>query len=188
MSGVVFNMGEVVLLSGTTTVVPTYAIPADITEDDIVYGTLLPIRRISAVKSITLSYARNHTPMPDSIAGTVWQNDPDLAAKLSAQYSTTEQVNSELSDDDFASSISTVTLIVNEADAITEGQRRLAMSATPRRVFELDVLAAPFALELADIKTFSHPDYFDADGGHSAVITRIIDRYTTDKATLEIEV
>lgn len=181
---VVFELGELVKLNGESFDIPVVDGFADITPDDIVDESLLPVRKISAAKSITLGYAKNYT-VQSSVAGTVWESTPELAVKLSTNFSNTEQPNAALADDVDAVSISANTLIVNEADAIVEAQRRLGMSNKQRRVYELQTLAAPFLFELGEIKTISHPDYF-ADIS-PVVLIRIVDQYTTDQATLEVE-
>jgi hypothetical protein len=182
---VVFALNSVVLLSGQPPVIPIITI-ADITRDDIVDTTLKPVRRIAAVKSISLGYARNYTPMPDSIAAIVRENSPDIAEKLSQEFSVKEQNTPALINDIDAVSISVDTNIVNEADAITEAQRRLAMSSVERAVYSMDCFSAPFSFELGEIKTIDHPDYFA--GGRPAVLTRIVDMYDEDQVSLEVEV
>lgn len=186
MSGVVFNLNSVAPLSGLNVDIPVFAARADITQDEIAIGSLTPIRRIPAIKTITIGYAKNYTPMADSVAATVRENTPDLATKLSDDSARHEQQTAALQSDVDAVTVNVSTLIVLQVDAATEAQHRLDMALVQKRIFELQTFSAPFLFELGDSKTIDHPDYFTP--AKSAVITRIIDQFNSDQTTLEIEV
>jgi hypothetical protein len=184
MSGVVYEIPEVVRLDGTVAFVPTYPAASDLGYDNIIDVSLLPVRRIAPVKSINLGYCRNYTPMPDGLAGVVRENTPALAVKLSVEYARYEATNALQTSNPDAAAISPTTLIVNESDAIAEAARRLTLSDKERKVYALRTYAAPFAMSLNQVITIDYPRYFD--GGVSAVITRLIDVLDRDQCSLEV--
>jgi hypothetical protein len=184
MSGVVYDVPDVVRLDGTLAPVPTYPAAADLIYYDIVDDSVLPVRRIAPVKVIKLQYCKNYTPMPDGLAGVVRETTPALAVKLSKEYSTLEATNALQTSNPDAVIISPKTNIVNESDAITESARRLVLSGTERKVYALKTFSAPFNMLLNQVITIDYPQYFD--GGVAAVITRLIDVFDRDQCSLEV--
>jgi len=159
---------------------PTNALTADGIEDD----TLYPRRRIAPAKSITLGYRKNWTPQADGLAGSVRESTPATAALYEKDESTVTATNASQANNAEAATITTGTLIVNQADAQAEATRRAAWAAVPRQVFECSAFAAPFALELGAAVSIEYPRYFV--GGQAAVITRMTDDLLNDTSTLEV--
>lgn len=160
---------------------PTQALTADSIEDD----TLWPRRRIAPAKAVTLGYRKNWTPQADGLAGSLRETAPALATTYEQEESkVTIDTPAVLADYPDATGITASTLIVLQADAITEATRRAAWAAVPRHIYELSAFAAPFDLDLGATVSIEYPRYFV--GGQSAVITRITDDLLYDTATLEV--
>lgn len=157
---------------------------ANLTADDIADASLLPRRRIAPAKSIKLGYRRNWTPQADGLAGSVRETMPVQAALYEAQESLVTASNAASPDYPDAAVISHSTLIVSQADAQTEANRRALLSAVPRTVFELTAFTAPLAMELGQVVQVTYPQYFEA--GAPAVITRIVDVLSDNTCKLEI--
>ncbi len=158
---------------------PVGNITADGIEDD----SLWPRRRIAPAKTVTLGYRRNWTVQADGLAGSVRETTPALAALYEKTESLAPITNAGVDDPD-AADISVSTLIVSQADAATEANRRAVWAAQPRTVFEFDAFAAPFNLDLGQTVTIQYPQYFATPG--PAVITRLRDDLQSDTCTLEV--
>lgn len=184
MTGVVYDLPDLVRLDGALAPVPTYPAAPDLIYYDIIDDSVLPVRRIPPVKVIKLGYCRNYTPMPDGLAGVVRETMPALAVKLTAEYTTYEATNALQTSNPDAVTISPTTNIVNEADAITETARRLALADRERKVYELKTFSAPFNMSLNQMISIDYPQYFS--GGVPAVITRLIDVLERDQCILEV--
>jgi len=160
--------------------VPAQTLTADGIEDD----TLYPRRRIAPVKTMTMGYRKNWTPQADGLAGSVREATPALATLYEKEESSVTATNATQAANAEAATITTSTLIVEQADAQAEANRRAAWASVPRQVFECSAFAAPFALDLGTTLSIDYPRYFT--GGQTAVITRIADDLLNDTATLEV--
>lgn len=153
--------------------------------DDIEDDSLLPVRRITPAKSVTLGYQRNWTPQADGLAGVIRETEPELATLYEQDESLvvieTAGVSTTYPD---ATDIIVSTLITFEADAQTEAQRRADIASAPHRVFELSAFAAPFAMQLGQTISIDYPQYFTA--GQQAMITRLTDLPAENSVRLEV--
>lgn len=156
---------------------------ASITSDGIEDNSLWPRRRIAPAKSVKVGYRRNWTPQADGLAGSVRETTPAIATTYEKPESVVTANNAGIDDPD-AVDVSVSTLIVSQADATIEANRRAAWSALPRTVFEFSAFAAPFNLDLGQTVTIEYPQYFAVPG--PAVITRLRDELLQDTCTLEV--
>lgn len=154
---------------------------AQITDDQNLYGTRLLRRRITPLYSYTIGYARNWQPL-SSIAASIYENDPAEAKRLATTEQTvtitSSSVEAEYAD---AETVTASTLIVTKADAETEANRRMALAAVPRYVYETQQLASPFAWDLGA------GCELDTQGvnGEAAVLTRLSESPLTGLCTVE---
>lgn len=160
--------------------------PSDeLTPDDIEEDSLLPVRRITPAKSVTLGYARNWTPQGDGLAGVVREDYPELATQYEQTESVVvaENVGIVTTYPD-AADIVVSTLISLKIDAETEAARRATIASTQRAVFELTSFASPFAMQLGQSITINYPQYFSS--GSPALITRITDLPEENSVRMEV--
>lgn len=142
-----------------------------LTKDQTVANTLKIRRVINPLHSMTLGYKRNWTPL-SNIAAVVHETIPATAAELAADGKTVTRTQAAVLDNyPQAETIKTDSLLVTEADATTEADRRLALAAIPRFVYELQQLTAPFSWQIGTCA------YLEAAGinGDRAVITKLIE-------------
>lgn len=142
----------------------------ELTKDQTVFGTSKPRRVIPPVHSITLGYKRNWTPL-SNIAAVVHETTPAVAVELAKTGKTKTRSQNILGAYPQAKAISVESLLVAEADAATEADRRLALAAIPRYIYELQQLSAPFVWQIgAGVQ-------LEAAGinGASAVITKLVE-------------
>ncbi|GAB2927425.1 hypothetical protein [Rheinheimera gaetbuli] len=153
--------------------------------DDIEDDSLLPVRRITPAKSVTVGYQRNWTPQADGLAGVIRETEPELATLYEQTESLavieTAGISATYPD---AVDIIVSTLIAFEADAQIEAQRRATIASVPRRVFELSAFAAPFAMQLGQTITVDYPQYFAY--GQQAMIVRLTDLPADNSVRLEV--
>lgn len=143
--------------------------PAAITDDQNLYASRQPRRRITPIYELTLGYARNWTPL-NSIAASIYENSPEIAKRLAADEQTiTLAAPAVLATYADAQTLTVSTLIVSAADANTEAARRMALSAIPRYVYETQQLAAPLQWQLGDGATLQTQGF----NGVNAVITKL---------------
>lgn len=156
-----------------------------LTPDDIEDESLLPVRRIAPAKTITLGYQRNWTPQADGLAGTIRENEPELATLYEQTESVTVSTNAGITTHyPDAADITVSTLIASATDAGTEAARRAAIAATPHTIFELAAFASPFAMQLGQSISIKYPQYFAAGG--DALITRLTDLPEQNSVRLEV--
>ncbi len=163
---------------------PTASV-ATLSADGIEDNSLWPRRRIAPAKTVKVGYRRNWTPQADGLAGSVRETTPALATTYEQPESTLPTTNAGVAAAyPDAADVSVSTLIVQQADATTEANRRATWAAVPRTVFEFSAFAAPFNLDLGQTVTIQYPQYFVAGG--TAVITRLRDELLFDTCTLEV--
>ncbi len=142
-----------------------------LTKDQTVANTLKIRRVINPLHSMTLGYKRNWTPL-SNIAAVVHETIPATAAELAADGKTVTRTQAAVLDNyPQAETIKTDSLLVTEADATTEADRRLALAAIPRFVYELQQLTAPFSWQIG---TCAHLEAAGINGDR-AVITKLIE-------------
>lgn len=156
------------------------AATVSITRDQTVGNSMRPRRVISPLTSITLQYKRNWTEQ-SNVAASVYELTPALADELS-KAGKTKTVTQALPNYPQASSISVQSLIVNEADAATEGNRRLALAIKPRFIYELQALSAPFAWSIGATATLGRTGI----NGAQAVITKLIESPVAGTCNVEV--
>lgn len=156
------------------------AATVDITRDQTVANTMRPRRVIAPLKSITMQYKRNWT-VQSNVAASVYELTPALADELSKEGKT-KPCTQALPNFPQAESISPKTLIVNEADATTEGNRRLAIAVKPRFIYELQAFSAPFSWPIGATATLERPGI----NGDRAVITKLVESPVSGTCNVEI--
>lgn len=145
-----------------------------LTLDDIEDDSLLPVRRISPAKTVSIGYQKNYTPQADGLAGVIRENDPELATLYEQEESTAVAENVGITTTHpEAAEINVSTLIAFKVDAQTEAQRRANLASVPHAVYELEAFAAPFAMQLGQTIHIDYPQYFN--GGKDALIVRLTD-------------
>lgn len=154
---------------------------AHITDDQNLYATRQPRRRITPLYELTLGYGRNWSPL-SNIAAAIYENTPEMAKRLADEELTVPvtalAVRNTWTD---AETLTVSTLIVNKADAETEANRRMSIAAIPRFVYETQQLAAPFQWQLGDGAVLETP----AVNGSDAVITRLSENPLTGVVRVE---
>lgn len=161
--------------------VPAEPPSAFLTKDQTIINTSKIRRVINPLHSLTLGYKRNWTPL-SNIAAVVHETTPAIAAELAAEGKTVTRTQpAVLVNYPQAETIKTDSLIVNEAEATTEANRRLSLSAIPRFIYELQQLAVPFSWQIGDCA------YLEAAGinGDRAVITKLIEAPNDGTCTVE---
>lgn len=154
---------------------------AAITDDQNLFGTRLPSRRIPARHLITLGYARNWQPLT-AIAASVHENTPADAKRLAASEKTVPVSNPAIAAAYADAEVITASsLIVNKADAETEAANRLTLGSVPRWIYETQQLATPFAWQLGDGAKLEQPGV----NGTDAVLTRLSENPLTGICTVE---
>ncbi|MBZ9610812.1 hypothetical protein [Rheinheimera maricola] len=142
---------------------------AAITDDQNLFASRQPRRRIAPLHELTLGYARNWTPL-NTIAASIYENTPDVAKRLASEELTvTQSAPAVLAAYADAQTLTVSTLIVSNTDANAEASRRMALSALPRYVYETQQLAAPLQWQLGDGATLQTPGV----NGSDAVITKL---------------
>lgn len=154
---------------------------AYITDDQNLYGTRLLRRRITPLYSYTLGYCRNWQPL-STIAASIYENAPAEAKRLAAAEQTvtitSTAVEAEYAD---AETLTVSSLIATKADAETEANRRMALAAVPRYVYETQQLASPFAWALGTGCQLDTPGV----NGNEAVLTRLSENPLTGICIVE---
>lgn len=152
-----------------------------LTKDQTVYGTKKIRRVINPLHSLTLGYKRNWSPLTN-IAAVVHETTPDVAAELAAEGKTVTRTQPSVLDNyPQAETIKSDSLLVSEAAAITEINRRLSLSAIPRFVYELQQLAAPFIWQIGAGAQLESVGI----NGDRAVITKLIESPKNGTCTVE---
>lgn len=156
------------------------AATVEITRDQTVANTMRPRRVIAPLKSITMQYKRNWT-VQSNVAASVYELTPALADELSKEGKT-KPCTQALPNFPQAESISPKTLIVNEADAATEGNRRLAIAVKPRFIYELQAFSTPFSWPIGATATLERHGI----NGDRAVITKLVESPVSGTCNVEI--
>ncbi|WP_288742865.1 hypothetical protein [uncultured Rheinheimera sp.] len=161
--------------------VPSEPPSAFLTKDQTVFGTNKIRRVINPLHSMTFGYKRNWTPL-NTIAAVVHETAPAVAAELSAEgKAITRNQPTVLVNYPQAETIRVDSLLVSEADALTELNRRLALSVAPRFVYELQQLSVPFLWQIGECA------FLESAGinGDRAVITKLLE--SPNKGTCTVE-
>ena len=171
------NQFRIIRYTGPGTV--THTLSLDEYEDN----TLRPIRRIEPLKSIKLGYGKNFTPQADGLAGSVRETRPATARLYEKEFSYSESKNSPITTQfPEAQAITVPSALVNEADCQAESDRRKALAASVRHVWELTAFATPFTFNLGEtIKVQTGRNHF-----LTGVITRLVDDYDDESVQVEL--
>lgn len=154
---------------------------AFLTKDQTVYGTQKIRRVINPLYSMTLGYKRNWSPL-NNIAAVVHETTPAIAAELAAEGKTATRTQpAVIVNYPQAETISADSLLVSEADAVTELNRRLALSAVPRFIYELQQLSVPFLWQIGE---GTHLESIGINGDR-AVITKLLEAPNNGTCTVE---
>jgi len=137
--------------------------------------------RIAALKKLTLGYQKNYTPQGDSLAASITENSPELAA-LFKNNELLVSDNNTVANISAAIELSSSTLIVNLADAQTELARRLALRQIPKTIYTMETTIKKHAL--ASTVTVTYPRYLSA--GNNAVIVGQVHKLNNSTDTLEV--
>lgn len=152
--------------------------------DDSEEGGLTVARSEPPYTAVPLEYYPNWTRQdPDALAGSVSASDRDAYSKA---YRTVEGTNSLGSQWPAAERAeSKKTLIMAEADAQTEADRRATLRSGRRWVYQLAAFSGPFQIGLMDSITIEHPD-LGFESGQDALVVGVRERPTANRVELEL--
>jgi hypothetical protein len=152
--------------------------------DDVARRGLRVVRTEAPRSEIVLGYAPNWAVQdPGSQAASVPVADQ---RRYATAYETVTAANAIATQWPAAQAAERVdTLLVNQADAQAEADRRAALRADKRRVYSVAGFTAPFAVGIGDTLTLDHPRY-GWDGGVDGVVVGLREHLTRAKATLEV--
>lgn len=159
-----------------------FALPtSELTRDQTVEQSRKPRRIINPLYEIKAIYKRNWTPLT-AIAGSVHETMPAFANELAAEGKELTLSQSIKALYPQAGSISVSTLLVNAVDVTTEVNRRLALSAIPRFIYELKCLASAFSWSLGDTVLLEHHGI----NGDRAVLTKLVESPISGSCNAEL--
>lgn len=156
----------------------------DLTNDDVVEGSIRCIRRIPALTTIRLGYRKNWTVQTDGIAGAATEA---RRADLASDYLVSKALDASIKtahplalEPDLEGTLMTV-----QADCDAEAARRLALWGVTRNVYALDCFSAPARVSIGQVIKLTHPR-FGFTAGAKAVVVSITEQPTKNRLSLEI--
>jgi len=170
----VFRSGRLEELTGTAA--------HFIVEDDIDEDGVSVKRTIDPLKSIKLGYRKNWSVQSDGLAGSVSDAGRDLYGKPYTLAVFSAALPAYPGAQDGAEN---ETLLVSQADAEAEAERRQALFSVPRKIYEVEAASAAFAINLADEVSVSFPG-FVFHSGANGIVTALTDYPLSDSCVLEV--
>lgn len=156
----------------------------ELTADDVVEGELRQIRKQLPQTAVRLGFRKNWTVQKDGLAGAVAEA---RRADLALEYLVSKAENTAiLTEHPLASSPDVEgTLLVLEADADVESERRLVLYGVPRSTYALEGFSAPFVVTMGSSVKLTHPRLGFAAGAFANVVG-ISEQPTENRISLEI--
>lgn len=160
---------------------PAGAPVASFRQGDIVLNGLRPLRMDEAAWKWTLKYRPNWTVQTnqDLAGGSTYYSRDLLAEQHRATVAFDNDIKADFPD---AAEEEIETLFTDEAAAVAEAARRLALYGQRRDVWEADILAVGFERNLGDEVGISHPESGDISG----IVIGLDDIARLQQSTLEI--
>lgn len=160
---------------------PAQSTPAALlTADDIELGKLELLERIAPLKSLTLEYDVNHSPLGE-VAGSIEASDASLAQRLRAESARSVQTQT-LAAYPLANSLTVRTALVNASDASSEAIRRLTLRSMHRDVYQFDAWVTTLAYGVGQVIELKHPRLNNRRG----IVVRVSQTLGKDKLQLEV--
>ncbi len=163
---------------------PSGVAELDLLADDVSLGGLRVISRMLPVKTYRLGWRHNATQQSDGLAGVVTEANRALYGRL---YSAVKKVNAGVETVNLlAESPALVgSLLAVKSEAQTECDRRAALRAQVRYIYEASCFCAPFTLRLGQEVRLTHPRYgFDA--GRNAIVVGFQEYPTRKRAVVRL--
>lgn len=163
---------------------PSGTADLELTADDIGLNGLAVVRRVLPVKVLRLGWRRNWTVQRDGLAGAVTEAN---RAAFGRAWRTKKATNAGA---DTMHALARhpaqiPTLLVDGSDAQDEVDRRAALWASLRYIYEARAYAAPMTLRIGQEVQLTHPRFGFA-GGRNAIIVGFREDPNHGKATLEL--
>lgn len=162
---------------------PPAGTPVVVGPSDYVAKSLEISERPSVVAGVKLGYCKNWTTQSNLDTGipaahkTLFQQEYLPALVKDNTVATTYKLNTEPTQQD--------TLLLTEADAVAEANRRLALWKEPRMVYKFVGFAHLLTLELGQALTLVSPR-FDLSAGKTGVIVGLQSDWITRRVTVEV--
>lgn len=154
----------------------------DLTDEQNLLSSRKPQRKIATVAQMSLQYQRNFTPM-QNVAAVVFDTDLALAQQLQREASKIQQLN-VATQSNYPESLAldnVPSLLVNQADAVTEINRRLTLRSKPRFIYQTEQLAGALQFKLGDELLLESAGL----NGVEAAVTRLDENISTGITKLE---
>jgi hypothetical protein len=155
-----------------------------ITADDIEYHGISIADRPDVRAACKLAYCRNWTPQASGLASGLPPDSADLFAREWLIATAADAAAAELYKLG-SQPVQEETLLLTDADALAEAQRRRDLWSTPRTVFELHGLAHLLLTELGDAVSVVHARY-GLSAGKVGQVVRVERDWLGGRATLGV--
>lgn len=163
---------------------PTGSPIRELFPDDIAEDGLQVRREIEPAPKLSIGYQKNHTVQTGSVANLVAD---DFKERLGREYSSASAENGAVPGlyPDAVELPETPTLLVNQADAQSEANRRAAINAEPHRVYEVAAFGLGLDINLGDEIRIHYPGH-GFENGLDCIVVAVRDRPAFGETILEI--